>query len=552
MFRGPRQRKKEKPVKIFGGTGGSGGGGGVNGGGGGLGEGPRVKIITGGTVNKNYSAATVPSGFRTIPLGDIDLQREIQLERCSGVASLRRLYSAKIRREKSNRTIAVYDGDGAGQEWRHDIARYMAIRHVLLVHPNIVQLYGTASCGNMRGAVFNDDLIPLQQFLDLYQHSHFSTVYIYAYMVYMCYPHFLDIEFTAVTDYFLTMFELYLSDEDCTFFIRRSTGRFCVDLLPSGVTNINPFPSGSFNMSTEQGLKFLAGENPEATITQSLTLDQYHSVCHWDCSASRLIPVPPLAIVNISSVFNGASEHTLDNMGEIARLPSPSLRSPTNSWYTVGAWGEVMPNGKTRLNSDDATDTIASLLLWTDTHEDGIWLSQANHIFTALQISSNFQDYVVAQRIDFTVTISTVKGTTPPGFLFLCAPKRFRRGRSSFKWPDCPAYWSLDPSGAERLTLEDAINLGFPSFSFSMEIRGKSWDANVYAGLRQFHQAKGFDPDSQDVARYLGHPLYQLLSPFARIDAEYSDKIGVGEDTIQHSSGALEIVHESTQTDPGE
>ncbi|KAJ6463009.1 hypothetical protein C8R45DRAFT_791924, partial [Mycena sanguinolenta] len=126
------------------------------------------------------------------------------------------------------------------------------------------------------------------------------------------------------------------------------------------------------------------------------------------------------------------------------------------------------------------------------------WLSQANHIFTTLQISSNFQDYVVAQRIDFTVTISTVEGTTPTGFLFLCPPKRFRKGRSSFKWPDCPAYWSLDPSGAERLTLEDAVNLGFPSFSFLMEICGKSWDASVYAGLRQFHQTKGFDPDSQD------------------------------------------------------
>jgi hypothetical protein len=45
-----------------------------------------------------------------------------------------------------------------------------------------------------------------------------------------------------------------------------------------------------------------------------------------------------------------------------------------------------------------------------------------------------------------------------------------------------------------------------------MEVWGKSWDASVYTGLRQFHQAKGFDPDSQDVARHLGQPLYQLLS----------------------------------------
>jgi hypothetical protein len=60
--------------------------------------------------------------------------------------------------------------------------------------------------------------------------------------------------------------------------------------------------------------------------------------------------------------------------------------------------------------------------------------------------------------------------------------------------------------------MEDATALGFPSISLSTVIRGKSWDAIVYAGLRQFHQAKGFDPESQDVARHLGQPLYQLSS----------------------------------------
>jgi hypothetical protein len=71
--------------------------------------------------------------------------------------------------------------------------------------------------------------------------------------------------------------------------------------------------------------------------------------------------------------------------------------------------------------------------------------------------------------------------------------------------------------GAERLSTQDAYNLGFPSLGLSTVILGKSWDASVYAGLRQFHQAKGFDPDSQDVARYLGHPLYELSMRFPRV-----------------------------------
>ncbi|KAJ6518460.1 hypothetical protein DFH09DRAFT_1331944 [Mycena vulgaris] len=44
-----------------------------------------------------------------------------------------------------------------------------------------------------------------------------------------------------------------------------------------------------------------------------------------------------------------------------------------------------------------------------------------------------------------------------------------------------------------------------------MEARG-SWEQIVYSGLREFQQAKGYDPHSQDVARELGYPLYQVSS----------------------------------------
>jgi hypothetical protein len=59
--------------------------------------------------------------------------------------------------------------------------------------------------------------------------------------------------------------------------------------------------------------------------------------------------------------------------------------------------------------------------------------------------------------------------------------------------------------------MEEAINLGFPLMDFNMEIYGFSWDASIYAGLRQFHLGKGFDPESQDVARHLRLPLYQVI-----------------------------------------
>ncbi|KAJ7266117.1 hypothetical protein C8J57DRAFT_1182588, partial [Mycena rebaudengoi] len=97
------------------------------------------------------------------------------------------------------------------------------------------------------------------------------------------------------------------------------------------------------------------------------------------------------------------------------------------------------------------------------------------------------------------------------GYLFLC-PLHDLQGNSpsEFRYPACPAYWSLDPSGAERLGSEEAERLGFPSFTLRMTAWVNSWDDLVCAGIREFHQAKGFDPYSQDVARELGYPLFKV------------------------------------------
>ncbi|KAF7374214.1 hypothetical protein MSAN_00303600 [Mycena sanguinolenta] len=494
VFRGPRQRRKAKIFYISGGTGGTGGEGGTNGGSGGAGEGPRVKfrMVSGKTItniNKNYSTApAVPSGCRTIPLGDLDLQREIQLDRYSGVVSVRRLYSAKIHAEGTNVAVALYQGDGAEAQWRRDVKKYMVVRH-----PNIVQLYGTASCGNIHAAVFHDDLIPLQQIFDLYKRSHLSTAYIYAYR---------DNEFRVVQSYFGAIFGRGLDVSDCTFFIRRSTARFCTHLVPGG-ESVLWYSDEWDEMSTQRGLGFLAGQHSEATIIDALPLDHYHALSLGKFSTARSMSVTPSTTVNIGSVLHCPSDDTFDDVVEIAWLSNPKLPL-YYSWYGSGDWSsvaELMADGWTRLKSNRIVDTT----VWLSVHawNYGLWLSQANHIFTTLQISSNFRDY------------------------------------------DCPAYWSLDPSGTEQLTLDEATSLGFPSVQLSTTIWGKSWDASVYAGLHQFHEGKGFDPNSQGVARHLGHPLYQVSGQnrtdtlFAHIEGEHSDNADDGGSTSEHFTNGV-------------
>ncbi|KAF7326763.1 hypothetical protein MVEN_02595300 [Mycena venus] len=149
------------------------------------------------------------------------------------------------------------------------------------------------------------------------------------------------------------------------------------------------------------------------------------------------------------------------------------------------------------------------------------WLAQANHIFRRLRRKSNLEEYVVVVQLYYNLEISAPTTEAPPvGFLFLCPEEDFWTG-SSVRWPYCPASWSLDPSGVERLSTEEATRLGFPEIQLNTRFFGHYWDTSVYAGLRQFHQARGFDPDSQNVARYLRYRRFKLSSeidpPFAHV-----------------------------------
>ncbi|KAJ7064464.1 hypothetical protein C8F01DRAFT_944788, partial [Mycena amicta] len=72
-------------------------------------------------------------------------------------------------------------------------------------------------------------------------------------------------------------------------------------------------------------------------------------------------------------------------------------------------------------------------------------------------------------------------------------------------------FWSLDPLGRERLSWKEARTRGFPRLIFLKDGDSWRWDTSVYEEIRAMHIAKGFDPDSQDIARHLGYPLFELV-----------------------------------------
>ncbi|KAF7345765.1 hypothetical protein MVEN_01597100 [Mycena venus] len=514
--------------------------------------------IIGSTTNFTYAAApAVPSDVRILPMGDIDLQHEIHLNNVTGVvdcrnkrASVRRVYSAKLDGRQSTVTVAMYEGHDAEEEWREDIDRYADVRH-----PNILQIYGISSTTNIRAIVFNDDLIPLEQFLEPFRHSHFMTVYAYA----RC-----ATDFTSANNYFRLTFERSLFSSECAIWIRRSTQRFCAEFAVPRT----PFSffrefyevDGTCRNFSE------SGRDREAIIIDSLPLDAYHEICGANLATRRLgIVVSISTVVNLGTVICCSSDTEPADLAGIASLME--MRIDPGRWITeqwAGA-GAILENGWTRFQSADVFErTIAMPVATLCSITPEAWLSQANHIFARLGTTSNFEDYVLVDRVDFQLEIP---GTAddPIGFLFVCPPKCFQIGPSSFRWPECPAYWSLDPSGVERLTPYEAMQLGFPTVTLHTTIRGKSWDASVYSGLRQFHNAKGFDPESRAVARHLGHPRFQLASErdalalahmseydwyssYADDESDYNEASASDwrdEIQVNHQSDALALAHVS-------
>ncbi|KAF7334337.1 hypothetical protein MSAN_02378600 [Mycena sanguinolenta] len=478
-----------------------GGEGGAQGGDGGTGHGP--------TVYFGQSEAREPSEFRTIRLGDLKLIEEFKEMRSSPRwsvvgrqtprATVRQVYKAKLEgRESSHMTVAMYEGDGAEEVWNQHLANYESIRH-----PNIVQLYGFVRTKWLRGMVFHDELIPYLQFRRRFEHSSILRTYIIAYCI---------TEFREATNYIENVSRESLIETSV--WIRPSTGELCLDLTQNGPeTGLEhlrwkvPIPRLE-NMS-------LDAPDSEDIVISSFSDDKYHELCSWypiarfQCfQVTTRHPIGP-------EIFwwNSQYETCVRITGPLV-LPEKELH-----WNHIHgeASGELSPKSWIRYDSSRTFFLELELKLEFWSYKIGkAWLAQANHIFAKLQEVAHAEDYVCINEPDI-----------PDGYLFVCPPEDLRTNTEPhanlYQWPACPAYWSLNPSGADRLSTEDAKNLGFPTIHIETVMHGWSWDCSVYRGLRRFHEGKGFDPDSREVARQLGYPLFEVLSdcmPFPAREVE--------------------------------
>ncbi|KAJ6461481.1 hypothetical protein C8R47DRAFT_106624 [Mycena vitilis] len=374
------------------------------------------------------------------------------------------------------------------------------------------------------------------------------------------------------------MFQRAVDEHGCTLWVRGSNHRLCVsDMI------LNDDTSHSYSYMKpidhwrpgreETEIMSYNGPNHEAVAAFSLGLSQYHKIlAHYSWPSTRNFIFPTHATVCIGMVLKCMADGELDD-GELddgeldqVELPViiavvPHLNGENSSgWHSMRySWkggsyirsgcrdGHLMPNFWRRFNlhqifHDQALPKHCKCMIncsfFLNCSE--LWLGQANHIFSSLHVTSEHYQYAVVDTVSFAWVLAptTHSSLSSRGWLFVCPDSQLRSGPCSYRWPECAAYWSFDPFGAQRLSKEEAEDAGFPVIKLELKVSGSWWDASDYAGLWRFHEGKGFAPDSQEIARHLGHPLYQLCDELA-VETPLADVSDEETETCQHPADTL-------------
>jgi hypothetical protein len=95
-------------------------------------------------------------------------------------------------------------------------------------------------------------------------------------------------------------------------------------------------------------------------------------------------------------------------------------------------------------------------------------------------------------------------------YLFLFCPQvQLQDGHLSIEVPRQSEahFWSFSPDRKERLTESKAEELGVPKVLLQTLVYGQSWSKQQYNLIHEVQLAKGFNPETSELAKYLDYPL---------------------------------------------
>ncbi|KAJ7803847.1 hypothetical protein B0H14DRAFT_2612994 [Mycena olivaceomarginata] len=255
-----------------------------------------------------------------------------------------------------------------------------------------------------------------------------------------------------------------------------------------------------------------------------MSLELYHDVCYWCLCLWHQFPISTNVSVELGTIrrLSGAEYEGSFDIAHISGRDTIVVKEYNRTYINSSSHSLHIPLDIAR-NSCLTYDHGGTAIM-----ENG-WIRSQDYVPIAVFWSKS----EFAGGISIFVLLAELQADIP----------------TTFQIPDCPAYWSLvmdivifnsttyftystSNGFDERLALVEAQNNirltaltdvshsrlrspearshGFPDINFQMQAIGRTWDGSVYSGLREFHEAKGYDPYSDEVARTLGVPLYQL------------------------------------------
>ncbi|KAJ3760179.1 hypothetical protein EV360DRAFT_68896 [Lentinula raphanica] len=437
-------------------------------------------------------------------------------------------------------TVVAYQGPDANNVFKNDALQYSGLRH-----PNVVQLFAILRYDSpMMGMILHGELVPLQHFAGL---CAARSPLAFSYLKYR--------------------FSLYRYIPPDEFWIQPTSGLICMGPLGPLCSNHHRDYENIYALWPRDSDYC----HPENIPQSQLDFGDYvfdeaiikHVEEHFDNFESFVgshlghKSVEVLFMEDQSCWFSFGSVIEVSENEDCLTLKWQGLHAQAsleNIYHSVGRWTSLCANCDmstknidgcqwTRVAYSGCQDnslSYFSLDLESDVSTsvlEAAWLSQAGRILQKknannYELFSNFSAVFLDSKIKLILQIShagswSIHNQGPPSAYLFIAPVQIKgTTHPCFAFHKTPYFWSMDPSGTDRLSKHTQELLGLPSFEIGI-FEGRQWSDIEYDAVSRYLKFKGLDPLGLDYARTRGYASFEVTMgcKASSKTSSYSDSI---------------------------
>ncbi|ESK86046.1 hypothetical protein Moror_9382 [Moniliophthora roreri MCA 2997] len=434
---------------------------------------------------------------------------------------------------QSKFTAIVYEGEDARKLWREDFRHFSRNKK-----PGSFQLFGINQSA-IPALIFHHELIPCAHFFN--KKSIWMDIYINQLRT--------NMECSEDNLWMNTAGGVlfsgpdgpeapgFASDADESIVVPTTVDMLKNDTCVRFFANFGSSVDGSVLVCAWQNLEFTYLDNLFLATAEDQSKDSDHP--DWSSAAHPYL----------RDLWRNPPDHLPMNI--ISRLRFDTVYSP--SMEVVARWppgagslwvrraygrerlveGTVLDSGLTRFELDltrGGEVHLEAVYEWRRFWEG--WLSQSPRGFNAVDVTEGKENFVIVdppfleiRSTRHPANFHTLRNDehlieeTPPTPIYLFLHPLPMSVSELVLWIERrPYFWSLDKTGQSWMSEEECDRWGLPVltpqvnyFSSDTSVRLRSWPTYVYAGLRDWQKARGFDPTTSDWARELGYPELEVV-----------------------------------------